>query len=168
MKQNRMKLFTVYPLIHDIVNSNLSRVQEIMGASENKYFDEMDLRSTNHLINISNETDARSLANQQDGYCLSTWPVEPTNRSILHIASTVTSSTEILEFLLAIRPDDDVMSKVDIDGCTPLHIAARMGNTPALERLCKTLVAKISSAKDSQYALKKIMQLKSNLCARRW
>ena len=162
LKQNRMKLFTVYPLIHDIVNSNLSRVQEIMGASENKYFDEMDLRSTNHLINISNGTDARSLANQQDGYCLSTWPVEPTNRSILHIASTVTSSTEILEFLLAIRPDDDVMSKVDIDGCTPLHIAARMGNTPALERLCKTLVAKISSAKDSQYALKKIMQLKSN------
>ena len=122
----------------------------------------MDLRSTNHLINISNETDARSLAHQQDGYCLSTWPVEPTNRSILHIASTVTSSTEILEFLLAVRPDDDVMSKVDIDGCTPLHIAARMGNTPALERLCKTLVAKISSAKDSQYALKKIMQLKSN------
>ena len=39
LKQNRMKLFTVYPLIHDIVNSNLSRVQEIMGASENKYFD---------------------------------------------------------------------------------------------------------------------------------
>ena len=46
-----MKLFTVYPLIHDIVNSNLSRVQEIMGASEKKDFDEIG-EELNRLFHV--------------------------------------------------------------------------------------------------------------------
>ena len=161
LNKTNLKLFSIYPLINAILNGDLSRVQDIMGMTNNKYFNEIDLRSTNHLINVEDGDDAQSLVNQQDGFCLSTWPVEPTKRTILHVATSVTSSTEILEFLLAVRPSDDILVATDVDGCTPLHVAARLGNIAALGRLCKTLLAKISNVQDRKRAFKHLMQQKS-------
>ena len=157
--QDQLKILSVYPMIHSILDNDLDRVKKIVEMTGGQCIFGKDNSVTNHLTHVET-ADARSLVNQQYGFCLSTWSVEPSKRTVIHIASL--SSISILKYLVSLQGGTDALVIRDADGCTPLHVAARVGNYEAVEYLCNLCISRAPEGNERDTALKRLFEVKSN------
>ena len=146
-------------MIHSILNNDLDRVKKIVEMTGGQCIFGKDNSVTNHLTHVET-ADAQGLVNQQYGFCLSTWSVEPSKRTVIHIASL--SSISILKYLVSLHGGTDALVIRDADGCTPLHIAARVGNYEAVEYLCNLCISRAPEGNERDTALKRLFEVKSN------
>ena len=86
--QDQLKILSVYPMIHSILNNDLDRVKKIVEMTGGQCIFGKDNSVTNHLTHVET-ADARSLVNQQYGFCLSTWSVEPSKRTLSTLQALV-------------------------------------------------------------------------------